>query len=203
MRCLALFTGGLDSQIAVRLLQRQGMEVIGVQVATPFTGTADGAALVAARLGIELRRLEWGRDYLQLLAGPRLGFAWDPRGDARISVRGGYGIMYERLFNNSITNIRFNPPFYSFAVANPVQAASQAGIRIAYGPMNPDGTIRNEAPSITGDNRNIGVPADLPVFGNIIGWNPAFGTSQQSLRVPDPYGRDAYYHSWFGGVQLL
>lgn len=75
MRCLALFTGGLDSQIAVRLLQQQGMEVIGVQVATPFTGPEDGAALAAAGLGIELRRLEWGRDYLQLLAGPRLGFA--------------------------------------------------------------------------------------------------------------------------------
>jgi outer membrane receptor protein involved in Fe transport len=134
--------------------------------------------------------------------GPRIGFAWDPRGNSRMSVRGGYGIMFERLFNNSITNIRFNPPFYSFAVANPIQVASQAGIPIAYGPINPDGTPRNEAPSITGDNHNIGVPADLAVYGNIIGWNPAFGTSQQSLRVPDPFGSDAYYHNWFGGIQF-
>jgi hypothetical protein len=134
--------------------------------------------------------------------GPRLGVAWDPRGDARISVRGGYGLMYERLFNNSITNIRFNPPFYSFAVANPVQVSSQAGIPIAYGPMNPDGTRPNVPPSITGDNHNIGVPPGLGVQGNIIGWNPAFGTSQQSLRVPDPYGSDSYYHNWFAGVQI-
>src|SRR2546428_14073024 len=110
--------------------------------------------------------------------------------------------MYERLYNNSIENIRFNPPFYSFVVANPVQVASQAGIPIAYGPTDPNGKPRNEAPSITGDDINIGVAQGLGVVGNIIGWNPAFGTSQQSLRVPDPFGRDAYAHNWFAGAQV-
>jgi tRNA-specific 2-thiouridylase len=75
MRCLALFTGGLDSQIAVCLLQRQGIEVIGLHVQTPFTGPAAGAAQAAERLGIELRRIDWRDDYLQLLTQPRLGFA--------------------------------------------------------------------------------------------------------------------------------
>jgi outer membrane receptor protein involved in Fe transport len=134
--------------------------------------------------------------------GPRLGFSWDPKGTNRLAIRGGYGLMYERLFNNSITNIRFNPPYYSFAVANPVQVASQAGIPIAYGPVNGDGSRRNEAPTITGDNKNIGVPSGLGIVGNLIGWNPAFGTSQQSLRVPDPFGRDAYTHNWFAGLQF-
>jgi outer membrane receptor protein involved in Fe transport len=134
--------------------------------------------------------------------GPRLGFSWDPKGTNRTAIRGGYGLMYERLFNNSITNIRFNPPYYSFAVANPVQVANQAGIPIAYGPTNPDGSRRNEAPSITGENKNIGVPPGLGIVGNLIGWNPAFGTSQQSLRVPDPFGRDAYAHNWFAGAQI-
>jgi hypothetical protein len=129
--------------------------------------------------------------------GPRVGFAWAPRGDTKLSVRGGYGLMYERLFNNSITNIRFNPPYYSFAVANPVQVPSQAGIPIAYGPSTPGVT-----PSLTGPNTNVGVPPDIGVVGNIIGWNSAFGTSQQSLRVPDPYGRDSYYHNWFTGMQV-
>jgi outer membrane receptor protein involved in Fe transport len=134
--------------------------------------------------------------------GPRLGFAWDPKGDSKISVRGGYGLMYERLFNNSITNIRFNPPFYSFAVANPVQVPGQAGIPIVYGPTNPDGTKSNAAPTLTGNDTNIGVTPGLGIVGNLIGWNPAFGTSQQSLRVPDPFGRDTYFHNWFTGVQV-
>lgn len=132
---------------------------------------------------------------------PRLGVSWDPWGDGRLAIRGGYGIAYERLFNNSITNIRFNPPFYSFAVANPTNVASQAGVRIAYGPMNPDGTLRNEPITISGDNRNIGVQPGLNIQGNIIGWNGAFGTSQQSLRVPDPNTKDAFTHNWFVGAQ--
>ena len=49
---------------------------------------------------------------------------------------------------------------------------SQAGIPIAYGPINPDGTRRNEAITITGPNRNIGVQDGLGIDGNIIGWNP-------------------------------
>ncbi len=44
---------------------------------------------------------------------PRLGFAWDPWGDGKTSVRAAYGLFHDRIFDNLFGNARSNPPFQS------------------------------------------------------------------------------------------
>jgi TonB dependent receptor len=45
--------------------------------------------------------------------GPRVGFAYDVRGNGKLVVRAGFGVMYDRIYNNLFENIRFNPPFFA------------------------------------------------------------------------------------------
>jgi len=46
---------------------------------------------------------------------PRVGFVWDVNGDGKMSIRGGYGMSFERNFGNITFNALFNPPDYLVA----------------------------------------------------------------------------------------
>ncbi len=50
---------------------------------------------------------DWGT------VAPRVGFAYDIFGDGRTSLRGGFGISYERNFGNVTFNVIQNPPNYA------------------------------------------------------------------------------------------
>ncbi len=69
----------------------------------------------------------WKNDWNNF--APRLGFAWDVNGDGKTSVRGGYGMSYERNFGNVTFNVLFNPPLYLVSTidtgTNPGQLPSQ------------------------------------------------------------------------------
>ncbi len=41
---------------------------------------------------------------------PRMGFTYDTLGNAKTILKGGYGVYYDRIFNNVYENSRFNPP---------------------------------------------------------------------------------------------
>lgn len=74
MRAVSLFSGGLDSQIAAKLILEQGIEVYGVHFTSPFFGGDYATQKAASHLGIKLIMAEVGDEYLQILKNPVHGF---------------------------------------------------------------------------------------------------------------------------------
>lgn len=132
---------------------------------------------------------------------PRFGFAWDPRGDGKTSIRGGFAIQYESTLFNGLSNSRWNLPFYSFNEASPFNGL--AGLP-EFGPTNPDGTPNTTATStFSGSVTNPGGgPEGAGFAGNIAGWFPGNPNLAALTGIPDPDGlRTPYVINSFFGVQ--
>jgi tRNA U34 2-thiouridine synthase MnmA/TrmU len=73
-----MFSGGLDSAIAVHLLKSQGLDVTALHFVLPFySGLGRGPAQIeayAAALGVPLRVEEEGEEYLAMIRAPKFGF---------------------------------------------------------------------------------------------------------------------------------
>ncbi len=79
-KVVALLSGGLDSRLAIKMMQKQGFEVEAVAIKTPFCdfdcGRGCGFEIreTADNLGINLKTVYLGDEYIEMLKHPKHGF---------------------------------------------------------------------------------------------------------------------------------
>lgn len=101
VKALGLFSGGLDSVLAVCVLREQGIEATGIAFETPFFG-AERARPAALRLGIPLMVRDITGDHLEVMKKPKHGFGsqMNPCIDCHaLMLRIAHGIMEEQKFD--------------------------------------------------------------------------------------------------------
>ncbi len=79
-KVVALLSGGLDSRLAVKMMQNQGFDVTAVAIKTPFCdfdcGRGCGFEIreTADSLGVDLKTVYLGDDYIEMLKHPKHGY---------------------------------------------------------------------------------------------------------------------------------
>ncbi|MBI5376346.1 MAG: 7-cyano-7-deazaguanine synthase [Candidatus Schekmanbacteria bacterium] len=95
IKALALLSGGLDSTLAVKVIQEQGVEVSAINFVSPFClctskkrGCLSEASRVCDELGVELKVVYVGKDYLDVIRKPKFGYGknMNPCIDCRIHM---------------------------------------------------------------------------------------------------------------------
>jgi len=113
--------------------------------------------------------------------GPRLGLAWDPTGQGKLSVRAGFGMLYDEINTYVLYGVEDNPPAFANLSAGP-----ELGIPVVYGLAKP-GT--RDFPI----NPNLARPKLTPA-GGIEGSRVNVSGTVSDLRSPLVY-------DFMGGVQ--
>jgi outer membrane receptor protein involved in Fe transport len=116
---------------------------------------------------------------------PRFGFAWDPKGDSKTSIRGGFGMFYDILKAEDNFQDNGQPPFFSAGFVNfsPPTANPTGDIPYLANPYTSTGAV-NPFPS-TPPNHDINFfDAGLTPFGST------------SIFLDDPHLKTPYIYQY-------
>ena len=88
LKALGLISGGLDSLTACILVKEQGIEVIGLNITSPFCQYEINLDLFRKNLGIHVYNLPLGDDFLDIIRNPKFGYGrhLNPCVDCRIYI---------------------------------------------------------------------------------------------------------------------
>ena len=105
--------------------------------------------------------------------GPRIGFAYDVTGSGKTIVRGGFGIMYERIQGNDMYNTGGNAPF-SDNISLGAVAFSNPDLTLATGtaPVSPIPVPSINEGLMSNDYKNPTSTSTASVFNNNWGASP-------------------------------
>ena len=121
---------------------------------------------------------------------PRIGFAWDPVGDGKTSIRGGFGIFYDILKAEDNFQDNGQPPFFAAGFANfsPLAANPTAELPFLAEPYTSTGAVNPFPSGPVNHNINF-VNAGLTPFGST------------SIFLDDPHLKTPYIYQYSLSVE--